>query len=168
MIWQEVLKRLVNSKGTQRFPLLVYKVEPPSAQGIPEGLPCSDGIRDFYRVCDGGIIDDFRFSSARELVKLNEFWKEMLDEYYPDGSAPLSRQHLVLGTDGAGAPIIWDSSEDQMSTFWFKGGDWEPFKKSFEEFMRHYLVDYEPEEDDDLWYQALKQLRPETQPCDPP
>lgn len=155
MTWQEILMRFVTAKGGSHFPVFVYNFEPPSNREVPTGLPSSPIIREFYKICDGGIIDDFRITSVSELTALNDTWRKSLIGYYPTGLSPLGEEHLVLGTDGAGAPLVWDSTRDNLSTFWFKGGDWEPLNQSFEEFLNQYLVNYAPVEDGDLWYEAL-------------
>src|SRR5262245_28398015 len=52
--WRDQLAKLVRARGTDRFPLLVFDVAPPSGRAWPDKLPSCQGLRDFYGLCDGG------------------------------------------------------------------------------------------------------------------
>jgi hypothetical protein len=65
---------------------------------------------------------------------------------------------LIFGNDASGAPLIWDRNSDRVSTFFFKGGDWEPIAKTFEEFMTALFFPKTIDEND-TWHEALVQLK---------
>lgn len=156
--WKNILKSFVKHSKIDLFPLLVYKIEPPSTEPFPDNLKYSQDIIDFYSICDGGFIADFNWYKKSELNEKNTEWIQGMENYYEDGSNPFNENHLILGNDSGGAPLIWNSKTDKMFTFWFKGGDWEPINKSFNEFMDYYFLNYEGEIEDDLWYAALQQV----------
>jgi hypothetical protein len=158
MDWHDRLAQLVAVGEDSEFPLVAYRVLPPKENGIfPDKLPHSESIRQFYAICDGGSIADYEIAGICEIEALNENWRRILSGYYPDGSSPLGDRHLVLGTDSGGAPLIWDSESDRMSTFWFKGGDWEALGSTLGDFLQDLLF---PKElvSGDLWHQALALL----------
>ena len=126
----------------------------------PSGLPSSPHIREFYELCDGGNFGlDCEWHSIGTLASENELWHRHLTGYYPDGSSPLTRgQHLVFGRDAAGALYIWDIQTDHVTTFFFKGGDFELRAILFTAFLHRLLFPELASSPDDLWYQALRQL----------
>lgn len=77
-----------------------------------------------------------------------------------DGQPVLSRdRHTVLGHDSGGAALIWDSKTDAMSTFFAKGGDWEPLHLTFDSFMEKLFFDPQTvNAHADMWAEALQQL----------
>ncbi|TWU22952.1 hypothetical protein Pla52o_24850 [Novipirellula galeiformis] len=164
--WREWLRSLVSMGDCDTFPLLVFHANPPANEPWPSDLPASPAIRDLFAICDGGFFGDFNWFGLspqlpeRERLTLqNAYWHEQLSGYYPDGTSPLtSGQHLILGNDASGSPLIWDQINDRVSTFYFKGGDWEPIESSFEEFMVG-LFFPETVEENDFWHEALSQLK---------
>lgn len=162
--WQSMLRALVTVGKSDDFPLTVYQAHPPSGESWPN-LPSSPAIREFFEICDGGYFGEYNWlrlnpdSPDNEwLVPRNAYWHEHLDGYYPDETSPLiAGQHLVLGNDASGSPLIWDRATDSMSTFFFKGGDWEPLATSFEQFLTDLFFPESPDPDD-LWCEALVQL----------
>ena len=45
--WREQLTALVQHQRSDEFPLVVYKVLPPSGEPWPDGILTSDAIRNF-------------------------------------------------------------------------------------------------------------------------
>ena len=134
--WREILQKLVESNGSEEFPLLVFSVSEPAGMDIDEKLPVNDAIRDFYSICDGGVISlQYTFFDQGSLVFQNKQWQQNLHNYHDDDTPVLlPDRHLVIGLDSGGAPLIWDSLNDCMATF-FSKGDWEPIGYTFDEFM---------------------------------
>ena len=158
MNWRDRLAQLANTADDAEFPLIAFRVSQPVENAtFPDLLPSSGGLRDFYAICDGGSIGDFQIVGIGEIEESNRHWRQNLSNYYPDGTSPLNEQHLVLGSDSAGAPLIWDSERDAMLTFWFKGGDWESLDATFETWIQDLLVPARPLEGD-LWHEALALL----------
>jgi len=56
-------------------------------------------------------------------------WLRWLQENEPQEALTAGR-HVVFGEDSAGAPLVWDSHTDQISAYWFKGGEWETLAAS--------------------------------------
>lgn len=164
--WRQLLRSLVSIGKSDTFPLLVFTANPPSDESWPPDLATSPAIRDFFAICDGGFFGDFNWlglspqlPERERLTRQNSYWHEHLSGYYPDGTSPLTDgQHLILGNDASGAPLIWDHGTDRVSTFFFKGGDWEPIESSFEGFMTGLFFPKTIEENG-LWHQALSQLK---------
>jgi hypothetical protein len=155
--WRTLLQRLARIETTDEFPLLVYRVAPSRSQTWPAELPVNKAILDFYALSDGGYIGDYQWYTLSELPSIHEQWMDRLAHYYPNESSPLLKgRHLVLALDSGGAPLIWDSQEDKVATFWFKGGDWEPTGFNMEEFLTALFA---PKQEDTLWFEALQQLR---------
>jgi hypothetical protein len=67
-------------------------------------------------------------------------------------------RHVVVATDSGGAPVIWDAEADLLASFYFKGGDWEPYNVCFEEFMEALFFHPDKVAAGDLWVEALRQL----------
>lgn len=163
--WRQLLRCLVTIRKSETFPLLVFTANPPVNYPWPEHLPASPGIHELFSICDGGFFADYNWLGLsaqlpeRERLTLqNAYWHEHLAGYYPDGTSPLSDgQHLILGNDASGSPLIWDRNTDRVSTFFFKGGDWEPLESTLEEFMTG-LFSPTTIEENDMWHEALAQL----------
>jgi hypothetical protein len=56
----------------------------------------------------------------------------------------LPGRHVVLATDSGGAPVVWDAEADRLASFFWKGGDWEPYNLGFEAFMEALFFRPEP------------------------
>lgn len=133
----------------------MYRVNPPQPFNWPPELPVSETLTIFFSICDGGYIGDFQWFRLNELAFETTHWLERLAGYSQDRSSPLIRgQHVVPGTDPAGAPLMWDSQTDLVATFWFKGGGWEPIG-GLDSFLQELFSPTNPE---DHWFQALAQL----------
>jgi hypothetical protein len=158
--WRQRLQQLVEKPPTSPFPLTVFNFRKPTRAEWPASLPCSELIREFYAICDGGLFSmDCEWYPVGDLVARNEKAHQLLAGYNKDGSSPLIRgRHLVFGHDAGGAPYIWDSQTDEVTTFWFKGGGWEKRADSFQAFLHRLLFRDTPTHADDLWYDALRQL----------
>ena len=155
--WRYLLQCLVRANGSNLFPLLVYKVDPPQNFVWPDELPVSTTLRDFYGLCDGGYIDEYNWLSSGNLSIENARFVEDTKQYYPDNTSPLiPGRHIVLANDAGGAPLIWDKEEDKVSTFWLKGGDWEPMNLDMETFLENL---FEPTDESNLWFNAVQQLK---------
>jgi hypothetical protein len=84
--WRAQLAKLVRARGTDRFPLRVFDVEPPSGRPWPDGLPSYQGLRDFYALCDGGPLSlQYNWLSLAEVERETERWQGMLHGYHGDG-----------------------------------------------------------------------------------
>lgn len=154
--WRQLLQALLTTGSKASFPLATYKAKPPASGTWPASLPVCTPIVDFYRLCDGGYIGDYNWHGRDELAARTADWVDGTKGYYGDGrDAIISGRHVVLATDASGAPLVWDATTGLMATFWFKGGDWEPTGKDFEQFMAALFT---PQGTDDLWAQAVHQL----------
>lgn len=158
--WRTLISKLVEARGTQQFPLLVYEVRPPSGGPWPPGFPTCKGIRDFYSRCDGGLLSiQYDWLAIAKVEAETSRWRELLNDYHGDGQPVLlPGRHVVLATDSGGAPVIWDGVGDQMATFFWKGGDWEPMNLNFEDFMSALFLNPERVDAGDMWPEALTQL----------
>ena len=115
---------------------------------------------DFYRLCDGGPLSlQYNWCSLSELEAETATWCESLHNYHDDGQPVLiPGRHVVLAIDSGGAPVIWDADSDRLASFFFKGGDWEPYNMGFEEFMEALFFDPERVAAEGMWSEALEQL----------
>jgi len=158
--WFLQLNRLVNVNGTDEHPLFVFKVNPPSISNWPNGITPNKSLVDFYKVCDGGLISlQYNFIELKDIELETKQWEQNLHNYYGDGQRVLIYgKHVVFAFDSQGAPIIWDSENDKVLSFYAAGGDWEPFNQSFDEFISSIFINSE-EDDDDIWFIALDQLK---------
>jgi hypothetical protein len=163
--WRRQLERLVAARESKLFPLNVFNLAPASGNSWPSNVPSCKGLRDFYDLCDGGPLSiQFNWLPLAAVEAKTAQWRDMLHDYHGDGQPILSSErHVVLAHDAGGAPLIWDTIEDSLATFFWKGGGWEPFGLGFEEFMS--ALFFAPEqvragdlERGDLWTDALKQL----------
>ena len=161
--WRDILRKYVTwvtgNKNYKPSPLLSLLIYPPSNTPWPAELPTSESIKDFYSICDGGIIEGFNFEHVSDLIKENDYWKINLTNYYTNGSSPIKLSHLYLAWDDGAAPLFWNSADNMMASFWFKGGDWEPYNKTFDEFMDWLFVSYESSNENDSWGETLRQIR---------
>jgi hypothetical protein len=158
--WREQLAKLVRSRGTDRFPLLVFDVAPPSVRSWPDKLPSCRGLQDFYGLCDGGPLSlQYNWLPLSEVETETAKWREGLHGYHGDGKAVLlPGRHVVVAADSGGAPVIWDAEYDRLASFYFKGGDWEPFNLGFEEFMEALFFHPDRVAAGEMWVEALGQL----------
>ncbi len=164
--WRQSLRDLVTIGKSDEFPLLVFTANPPVNVPWPQDLPASKPIIELFQLCDGGFFADYNWLGlspelpAREqLIRQNAYWHEQLAGYYPDGTSPFVKgQHLILGNDASGSPLIWDRNSHRVSSFFFKGGDWEPIASTFEEFMTDLFFPKTIDEND-MWHEALAQLK---------
>lgn len=155
MPWRETLGQLVTSRGTDRSPLLVFKLEPP-AGGWPDALPGCPALRDLYALCDGGPLSlQYTLEPASELTALTDGWRTAL----ADDDVLEAGGHVVLGHDSGGAALVWDAATDAMATYFAAGGGWEPLDTDAEGFLQALLT--EPARVHagcELWTEALQQL----------
>jgi hypothetical protein len=158
--WREQLAKLVRARGTDRFPLSVFDVAPSCGQAWPDSLPSCKGLRDFYALCNGGPLSlQYNWLPLSELQTETARWRELLHDYQGDGRPVLlPGRHLVLANDSGGAPVIWDAESDRLASFFWKGGDWEPYILSFEAFMEALFFRPEQVSAGDMWLEALGQL----------
>ena len=167
--WRESLRDLVTIGKSNPFPLLVFTANPPVSAPWPQNLPASNPIHELFQICDGGFFAHYNWlglstelPKREQLTLQNAYWHEHLKDYYPDGTSPLAQgQHLIFGNDASGSPLIWDRNSDRVSTFFFKGGDWEPIAQTFEEFMTDLFFPKTIDETD-MWQEALAQLKEQT------
>ncbi len=158
--WREQLAKLVRARGTDRFPLLVFDVAPPSGRPWSDSLPSCQGLRDFYSLCDGGPLSlQYNWLPLSDVVGETVRWREMLHGYHGDGrTVLLTGRHVVLATDSGGAPLVWDAESDRLASFFWKGGGWEPYNLDFEAFMDALFLRPEQVPAGDMWVEALGQL----------
>lgn len=158
--WREQLAKLKRARGTDRFPLCVFDVALPSSQRWPDGLPSCNGLRDFYALCDGGPLSlQYTWLPISKVEAETTRWREMLSGYRADGQPVLHpERHVVLANDSGGAPVIWDAESDLLASFFWKGGDWEPYHLGFEGFMEALFFDPARVKAGGMWEEALGQL----------
>src|SRR5262249_26520813 len=150
---------------TDRFPLLVYRVNPPSpAPWPPELAEPSAAVREFYSICDGGYLGGHhRWLSLGELLPENRQWWELLGRYPRPGGGPIDpAHHVILAYETSGFPLVWDRRTDQLVTFFFKDrDDLDPSGPTLDELLTEI---FSPGDFDDMWAEALGQLREQTEP----
>jgi hypothetical protein len=124
------------------------------------GPPACPGLWDFYALCDGGpLSNQYNWLPLSEVQTTTERWRGILHDYHGDGRPILlSGRHVVLATDACGAPVVWDAEADRLASFFWKGGDWEPFNLGFEAFMVALFFSPEQVAAGDMWGEALGQL----------
>ena len=156
--WRKQLAALVAIQDSELFPLSVFSIRPPDQSPWPLGLPVCDAIRDFYELCDGGMISlEATWSSKGTLAEQNRTWQRRLFDYRGDGADVLLPQlHLVLGVDSAGAPLIWNAESGELSTFYAQGGDWEHWNVSVDAYLQRIFCGQRHGEG--LWSDALALL----------
>jgi hypothetical protein len=81
--------------------LLLFDVVPPSGRAWPASLPCCQGLRDFYALCDGGTLAlQYNWLPVGEVEPETARWRDMLHDYHGDGQTVLlSGRHVVLEYD---------------------------------------------------------------------
>jgi hypothetical protein len=145
---------------TDRFPLLVYRVNPPSSAAWPSELAApSSAVRGFYGICDGAYLGGHhRFLSLAELLPENRQWWGLLAQTPRPGGAPIDpAHHVILAYDASGFPLVWDRRTDQLVTFFFKDrDDLDPGGPTLDELLAEI---FSPGYRDDMWAEALGQLR---------
>jgi len=153
--WRQRLSALVAARESVEYPLFVFRVRPPDPSPWPAGLPSSDAIREFYGLCDGGVLSlEASWFAKHELIPRRDDLRGQLFDYRGDGKHVLHpERHVVLGEDSAGAPLIWDAESGELSTFYWKGGDWEPWGLSVDAYLQRLFCD---ESGDELWANALR------------
>lgn len=158
--WREQLTRLVAAAGCEDYPLCVYDVRSPSGKSWPAKWPANSAIRDFYSICDGGTLSlQYTFLTLLEVGTETLRYRSELPKLAAEGQDwRLTDQMLVLGEDSGGALLIWDGTEDTLSTLYWRGGDWEPLGYSFEGFMQTLFTDPAKVHAEDLWMESLVQL----------
>ncbi|MGA2496933.1 MAG: hypothetical protein ABSH20_04295 [Tepidisphaeraceae bacterium] len=155
--WQELIKKLASLDKVDLFPLLVYRVRPPSHALWPESLLSPPEIRSFYSLCDGGHIADARWFGIAELEKENRWWADQLRGYHVAGVSVIDpKLNLVFGEDSGGCPMVWRRDSNQVATFQYDGGDWEPTGLTFDGYLRKLFA--APAFPNDSWWDALQQL----------
>jgi hypothetical protein len=75
-----------------------------------------------------------------EAVAATRQWVADLTDYDARGAVLDSDRHLVFAIDSGGCPVVWDSHTDLVSSFFFKGGDWEPTGLTMEQYLQGALV----------------------------
>lgn len=152
IVWREYIWRLALVGDTDLFPLLVFRVEPPSKQDWPESLINSPEILAFYALCNGAYLNHNCFLPLSELEQENKQWQDMLvgeDLGIFDPS-----NHLILARDCSGFPVGWDKKTGKMFIYFFKEGTWASLPDSFDEFMDQIFL---ARQDSEMWGEALEQ-----------
>ena len=156
--WRRSLAALVAARYSDEYPLNVYRTEPPSSLPWPQGLPSSAPIRDFFSLCDGGLIGPYRFASVSHLPALNRKWLLAAAHRGPaDAPVLLPGHHLVLGEEECDAPLVWHSGTDCMGVAWHNGLPFDSYNQSFEAFLDE-LFTPRPLDVSGAWDRALRQL----------
>src|SRR5262249_14257940 len=134
------LRALAALGPTDRFPLLVYSVNPPSQTPWPAELAQpSASVQEFYRICDGGYLGGHhRFFSVGELLPENRNWWDLLERYPRPGGGPIDpARHVILALDVSGFPLVWDHRTDQIVTFFYRDrDDLDPVGQTLDELLR--------------------------------
>jgi len=158
--WEVILAnmaRLTQDQLLSRMPLACNSIAAPTDLSWRSDLPTCETFRRFYALCDGGDFGNgmYHLHNADAAGVETDNWRELLRE--GEGKEILvAGRHVVFGEDSAGAPLIWDAHTDAVSTFWFKGGTWEPVAVSPEAFFEalfHPDPHAEPE-----WALAIEQI----------
>ena len=161
--WRPLLAKLVQSRGTDLYPLTVFEIPPPAGGGWPPGVPSCPALRDFYGLCDGGNLSlQYTFLPLAGVAPETDRWRAELPKLEGDGNDWWLEpgRHAVFGTDSGGALLVWDAAGDRVSTLYWRGGDWEPLGLSFEQFLEALFFDPARVQADDMWAEALTQLTP--------
>lgn len=159
--WRPLLAKLVGSSGTTEYPLCVFDFSPPSNKAWPKKLPTCQALKDFYKLCDGGTLSlQYTFHSLVEVESETKRWVEEL-QLQPDGiEAPLvTGRHAVVATDSGGALVVWDADRKRLRTLYWQGGGWEEAEWEVEKFLEALFFDPASVKADDLWAEAVQQLR---------
>src|SRR5437763_16228657 len=140
MNWQQVVRSILLRHVPDEYPFVAFEVRPPAGLPWPNGLPPSNGLQRFYSLCDGGNISQYNWAGISELQSLTERWVSSLRAYDDRGDVLSSSQHIAFATDASGCPVICDARSGSVSSFFFKGGDWEPLAPSVEDFLQYLFV----------------------------
>ena len=155
--WRDHLQALASVSTSELFPLLVYKVNPPSDEAWPSELADpSQSLQGVYQICDGGVLGGYHsWFSVGELLEQNRNWWERQAEYGPGPIDP--DRHVIVAYETSGFPIVWDQRTDQLLVYFFKdGNELERTGPTIDEFM----IDlFSPQYEDESWQEALEQLR---------
>jgi len=143
---------------TTPFPLTVFDAAPPSQLDWPQSLPRDEQLVEFYRTCNGAYLGaHLRFFDLESIESETARWVTTLRGWDDTGDVLDPLRHVVVALDAGGCPVVLDTATGLVAAFQFDGGSWEPpLASSFEEFVSQ--IFNSPEEDDDLWSEALKQL----------
>ena len=156
--WRSTLAALVAARHSREFPLSVYRAEPPASLPWPQDLPSSEPIRDFFSLCDGGLMGSYRFASVSHLPALNRKWLLAAAHRGP-ARAPvlLAGHHVVLGEEECDSPLVWHADTDCMGVAWHNGLPFDSYNQSFEAFLDELFT---PRSLDlsSAWDRALRQL----------
>lgn len=162
--WRHVIQQWIAQESSiaslaqQQVEFIAWAIYPPSFDHWPSHLPTCQALQDFYRLCDGGYFNWFRWVSLSQLVEQNRKWFQLLSDWDTRGDVLLPERHVVLAEDGGGCPVVWDAATDQVRAFQFDGGDWEPpLAPSVEAFLTD-LFNPEGEKGKDWWYLFLSWL----------
>jgi hypothetical protein len=156
-VWRTQLAKLVRARGVDRFPLCAFDVASPCGRSWPEHLPSCQGLRDFYSLCDGGLLSlQYKWLSLAEVESETRRWREML--HGDEQPVLIPGRHVVLAIDSGGAPVIWDAEADQLASFYWNGGGWEPYNLNFEAFLEALFSHPEQIAAGEIWDEALEQL----------
>lgn len=163
--WRSELRALAALGYTDQFPLLVYRVNPPSLFPWPAKLAePSAAVREFYSICDGGYLGGHHcWLSLGDLLSQNQKWWDLLEQYPRPGGGPIDpAQQVIMAYDTSGFPIIWDQRTDQLVTFFFKDrDDLDHTGPTLEELLTEI---FSPGYYDEMWAEALGQLRESPKP----
>jgi hypothetical protein len=163
--WRTELRALAALGKTDRFPLLVYSVNPPSRTPWPPELAePSAGLREFYQLCDGGYLGGHhRWFAVGELLQENRHWWDLLAQHPRPGGGPLDpTRHVILAYETSGFPVVWDWATDQLVTFFYRDrDDLDPFGQTLDELLSEI---FSPSYFDAMWREALGQLREHAEP----
>jgi len=158
--WRAGVRALAVLGNDAEFPLLVFRASPPTGTSWPTELAQpSEGVWEFYRLCDGGYFGGHhRLLSVAELVPENRRWWQMLAETPGSvGGALEANRHVVLGCDECGFPLVWDQRTDCLARFDYRDtGELLPLNQTLEQFMAAMFQESYP---DDMWQEALRQLQ---------
>ncbi|MCR9212030.1 MAG: SMI1/KNR4 family protein [bacterium] len=158
--WRSRLRQLREKPADCDFPLRTFTFGLPSGAPWPSSLPASPLISEFYSIIDGGWFGvDCDWYSLADLARKNDDYFQLLTCWNPDDSTPLQRErHLVFGHDASGNPYVWDAADDSVFLFDTKGTGWFKQADGFEQFLIKLLFPIRPDHEDDLWFDALRQL----------
>jgi hypothetical protein len=161
--WRVELRALAAVGKTEQFPLLVYEVRPASREPWPVELAePSASVLEFYRLCDGGYLGGHhQWIAVGELLTENRRWWDLADGRTWTADSPIHpHRHVILAYDCGGFPLVWDQRTDQLLTYYFKDSDdLEHQGPTIDELMTRI---FDPSYQDDLWQEALGQLRSTT------
>ena len=155
MIWKNKLKEIVERRGEGTFPLLVYKVD-----GPPETIKEIEDliISEFYSLCNGGFIQEYNFLPLEKMLDEEE-WKAFTTGFFEteEENILLQPQNYVIAMY-FGNPVIWNSDENNIYTFYIDGFDTESMNKTYEAFIED-IFNKELYDESNMWRRALDLLK---------